>query len=96
MTKITKEEALKIANSSQLELHEDEIGPLLKHLEDVLSYAERVKEVAADVQEPSNCNINVFREDVSKQCDAELILSKAPEREENYFVVPVILENNEG
>ena len=96
MAKISKEEILKIAQQTHLDVHEDEIAPLKKQLEDVLSYAERVREVAADIEEPSNKNINVFREDVVVRTDSELILSRAPEREGRYFVVPTILENTKS
>ncbi len=94
MTKISREEVLKIARASQLDLHEDEIKPLISQLEEVLSYAERVKEVAADVEEPSMRNVNVLREDVIVSTDPDTILEKAPDREGNYFVVPMILESS--
>ena len=93
MAKITKEELLKIAQISHVQLHEDEIAPMLKQLEDVLSYAERVKEVAAEVEEPSMRAVNVFREDVTVRTDPEPILCPAPDREEDFFVVPKILDN---
>jgi len=95
MTKVTREEILKIARMSQLDIHKDEIESLISQTEQVLSYAERVKEVAADVQEPSTKNVNVFREDVIVRTDNEPILAQAPEREGNYFVVPMILESSE-
>jgi aspartyl-tRNA(Asn)/glutamyl-tRNA(Gln) amidotransferase subunit C len=95
MAKISKEEVLKIARMSHLELHEDEIPALIKQLDDVLSYAERVKEVTAHVEEPSSRNVNVFREDVVTPSDAEPILAQAPEREGSYVIVPAILEHNE-
>ncbi len=95
MTKFTRELILKIARISQLDVHKDEIEPLRSQIEQVLSYAERVKEVAADVQEPSTKNVNVFREDVIVRTDNEPILAQAPEREGNYFVVPMILESSE-
>lgn len=95
MTKVTREEILKIARISKLDIHKDEIESLILQIEQVLSYAERVKEVAADVQEPSTKNVNIFREDVIVRTDNEPILAQAPEREGNYFVVPMILESNE-
>jgi aspartyl-tRNA(Asn)/glutamyl-tRNA(Gln) amidotransferase subunit C len=95
MTKITKEEVLKIAKMSHLELHEDEIPALIQQLDDVLSYAERVKEVSGLSQEAPVRNINVMRQDVAVQSDPERILAQAPEREGNYFVVPAILDHNE-
>jgi len=95
MTKITRGEILKIARISHLDLHEDEIQPLISQIEQVLSYTERVKEVAADVQEPSTKNVNTFREDVVVKTDKKPILAQAPEREGDYFVVPMILESSE-
>ncbi|MFC1841984.1 Asp-tRNA(Asn)/Glu-tRNA(Gln) amidotransferase subunit GatC [Candidatus Dependentiae bacterium] len=94
MIKISKQEMLKIAEMTRVSLHANEMQPMIKHLEGVLSYAERVKEVAADIEEPSNKNVNVFREDVVVKTDPEEILSQAVDREENFFVVPVIIENN--
>jgi len=92
--KITKEEILKIANMSNLDLHDDEIPSLIKEIDDVLTYAVRVKEVAADVEEPLTKNVNMFREDVVVKTNPELVLSRAPEREENFFVVPAVLQGN--
>jgi len=92
MIKISKVEVLKIAEMTRVSLREDEIPGMKKHLESVLSYAERVQEISADIEEPSNKNVNVFREDVVGKSDSEQILSQAVEREENYFVVPVIIE----
>ena len=95
MTKISKEEILRIARLSRLDIHEDEINPLMKRLDEVLTYAERVREVAADVDEPSSKNMNVFREDIVVKTDPKPILSQAPAQEEDYFVVPAILEDSE-
>lgn len=94
MAKITREEVVKIAQMSHISLHEDEIAPLLEQLENVLSYAERVNEVATEIEERTEKLINVMREDQIVRFDAELILAQAPEREEGFFVVPKILENN--
>jgi len=92
MTKITKQELLKIAQSSSVKLYDDEIEPLMGQLDAVLTYAARVKDIARDIEIPSNKNVNVLREDVVTQTNNELILAQAPEREEDYFVVPMILE----
>ncbi|NRB21288.1 Asp-tRNA(Asn)/Glu-tRNA(Gln) amidotransferase subunit GatC [Candidatus Dependentiae bacterium] len=93
MTKISREETLHIAKISRISIHEDEIAPLMKQLDAVLSYAERVKEVASMVEEVSNKNMNVFREDVVVKTDPAPIISQAPEHEAHYFVVPAILDN---
>ncbi len=93
MTKISRDEVLHIARISCIALHEDEVDPLMKRLEEVLSYAERVVEGGIDIDEPSTKNVNIFRDDLVVPQDPEPILAQAPEREGNYFVVPVILDN---
>ncbi len=92
MTKVTKEEIYKIARISCIEVHESELSGLQQQLEEVLSYAERVNEVAKSLaQKPSNKSINVFREDVLIRTDSQQVLSQAPEREGDFFVVPAII-----
>ena len=92
MTKISRDEVLHIANISRIALREQEIAPLMEQLEQVLSYAQRVVQ-ATSVEEPSTKNVNIFRDDLVISQDPEPILAQAPEREGNYFVVPVILDN---
>ena len=92
MIKITKQELLKIAQSTAVQLYDNEVEPLIGQLEAVLTYAERVKDIARDIEIPSNKNVNVLREDVVIRTNNEPILAQAPEREENYFVVPMIIE----
>ncbi len=93
MTKISRKEVLKIASMSAIALREEEIEPMIAQLEQVLSYAERVTQVATSVEEPSTKNINVMRDDLVIPQDPVPILAQAPEREGNYFVVPMILDN---
>lgn len=92
MAKISQEEVIKIARISHITVRDEEVESITKHLESVLSYAERVQEIAAQIEEPLNKNINIFREDLIVRTDPETILCQAPEREEDYFVVPAIIE----
>ena len=94
MTKISRQEVLKLAHMSHIHVHEHEIQPLIEQLQQVLSYAARVQEVDAQASGIPIKNVNVFREDVATVQDAERIRSRAPEREGDYFVVPKILENS--
>ena len=94
MTKISSQEVRKIAHMSNIEIKEKEVEKMQQQLGDVLSYAERVKEVAQDITQPSNKNVNVWREDVIVRCDYEPILAQAPERAGNFFVVPKIIEHS--
>ena len=94
MAKITREELLKIARLSHLAISEDEITALLSDIDNVLTYAARVGEVKVDVEESTPLS-NVFRDDVVIPTDPQLLLSRAPERVHDYYVVPMILESNE-
>jgi len=96
MQKISKEELLTLAHLSRLELDESEITSLMQQIEAVLSYAQRVQEIAQTgiLPDESTKNVNVMREDVVIPTDSALILDQAPESEQQYFVVPVILEHN--
>lgn len=95
MAKITKEEVIKIARMSALELPEHEIEPMMQRLEEVLTYAECVKQVAAEHEElQSNAAVNVFREDTVIPVDYRAILKRAPEQQDNFFVVPSIIDSS--
>jgi aspartyl-tRNA(Asn)/glutamyl-tRNA(Gln) amidotransferase subunit C len=94
MSLITKEEVAKIARLSNIELSEEEITKAQKHLEAVLSYAARVQDIAKDIDIPLFKNQNIERDDIVQPCNPEPILVQAPEREGDFFVVPVIIENN--
>ncbi len=90
---ISREEVIKLAYISRLSLDEQEIEPVIKQLAEVLAYAQRVQDLATELDEqPSHKNVNFVREDVVISSYSEILLSRAPEREENYFVVPRILD----
>ena len=93
MTKVSREEVLRVARMSYISLREDEIQPLINDMEQVLTYAHRVVEVATDIEEPSKKNVNVFREDLVVPQEPAQILVQAPERADDFFVVPMILDN---
>ncbi len=91
--KISKEEVLRLAEISKITIDANNIDSIIEQLQSVLSYAQCVQEYVSNLEEqPSNRNVNIFREDVAIPTDAESVLSRAPEREENFFVVPSILE----
>lgn len=93
MTKISKEEVLHIARMSAIELQEHEIDPMIVQLEQMLSYAYRVTQIAAHGEESSMKNSNVMRKDLVVSQNPAPIIAQAPEHEGNYFVVPKILDN---
>lgn len=95
---INKQELLALVHLSRLQLDDAEIDSLMPQIDDILTYAHRVKDVAVEFSSKyadtisSTKNCNVFREDVVIRTDPRDILAQAPECEQNYFVVPVILE----
>lgn len=92
MSFITQEEILKIARMSRITLTQEETEKMQSHIEAVLSYAACVQDVARDSDTLLYKNSNVERDDIIAQSNTEDILKQAPEREENYFVVPTIIE----
>jgi len=93
MARISREEILKLARAANIHLTEDEIPQLLHRLESVLSYASYLKEVADEHEGAQLTTLyNVVREDAAVQQSSESLLELAPEREGNFYVVPVILK----
>ncbi len=95
MNIITREEVLKIAKISRITVHENEIDGLIKQLNDILGYAQKVQALAqklGDIEPMGNTNVNLFRQDIPHSFDAKLLLERAPEHESGYFVVPKIIE----
>jgi aspartyl/glutamyl-tRNA(Asn/Gln) amidotransferase C subunit len=95
MVIITKDEVLKIALMSRISIHEDEIETVIRQLESVLAYAQRVNEIAA-IQERVVQNTNIFRADVAHPTPAAPLLARGPAVQENFFVVPAILDSSTG
>lgn len=93
MSKISKEEVKNIAAMTRLAIDESELPSIQQQLDDVLSYAQRVQEIAKDIEIPSNKNINHDREDTVVKSNPEPILAQAPQEEDNYFVVPKIIDS---
>ncbi len=98
MIKLSREEVYKIAEISKLELQESEIDHLIKQLEDVLSYAKRVTEIAAGANivtdELLAKTVNITRPDEIIRTNSAAILAQAPQELENYFVVPTVIDSN--
>ncbi len=99
MVKITREDVLKLGQISHISIAEEEMPALIDKLSAVLSYAGYLKDVAAELQRmdpdiaPLPVQANITREDKVIPCDPEPLLALAPAREENFYVVPVILKN---
>jgi len=92
MINFTKEELLRLAEISALKLYPDEIEKLAGQLKKTLDYTEQLSQVEIETEQEAFHNINVFRDDKAIPTDSALLLAQAPAVEENYFVVPKILD----
>lgn len=93
MAKVTKEEILKIAEMTRVSIEQHELDSIIAQFNSVLNYAERVVEIAKDVETKRDKNINCIRQDVVIPTDSHKILAQAPQSEDNYFVVPKFIDN---
>ena len=93
---ITREAVLHVANLSRIGLTEEEIEDTRKELGDVLDFMAKLNELDTDGVPPTTHVLdisNVFRKDVAGEgMDLEELLAEAPDREDNCFRVPSILE----
>lgn len=94
--KIDIDEIRRIAKLSRITLTEKEEQGALVHFEKMLKQMETLDRFDAD-SVPPTVNIlgavNVLREDVAEESmDRELLLKNAPERDENAYVVPRVVE----
>jgi aspartyl-tRNA(Asn)/glutamyl-tRNA(Gln) amidotransferase subunit C len=98
MASITQEDVRKLSRIACIEIEEHEIKQLTQELEAVLNYASSLKVVAENsavtIPEESNpfFTVNRTREDEPVPYDTEILLKEAPAREDNFFVVPVIVK----
>ncbi len=94
--KIDKNTTLKIAKLCRIKVKEEEIDELSSQLNSILDWVEQLNEVNTDNIEPLN-NVSMsklpLREDKENTEDfSNEILSNAPEKLEDYFVVPKVIE----
>ena len=94
--KIDKNTTLKIAKLSRIKIDNSEIEELSAELNSILDWVEQLNEVNTDNIEPlSNVSMSKlpFREDIQSNEDkSNDVLSNAPEKLENYYVVPKVVE----
>ena len=95
MSKITKDEVIKVAQLARLELNQNEINNHAKQLEKILEYIKQLEKIDTD-NVPCTTRaievINVLRKDENKKNDCtEELLKLGPSREDKYFKVPKII-----
>ena len=94
--KIDKNTTLKIAKLTRLKIKDSEIAEFSDQLSSILDWVEQLNEVNTNnigpISNVSNAELTL-REDVEiNKNDSNDILSNAPEKLENYFVVPKVVE----
>ncbi|MCF8009033.1 MAG: Asp-tRNA(Asn)/Glu-tRNA(Gln) amidotransferase subunit GatC [Halanaerobiales bacterium] len=93
---IDQKEVKYIANLASLKLSEDQVKKFSKQLSDILDYIEKLDELKTDNIRPTSYTVpvkNVLRDDVVKDSlDIKKVLKNAPERSNNQFRVPKIMD----
>lgn len=94
MAKLHRDELQKFIELTSLKLNDAEQTALLNDLEQLLAYTDELQTVSLDGTMQPCVNSNQFREDVVVQQSSTPVLEQAPEREESYFVVPKIVDQD--
>lgn len=99
MSRISRDQVLRLANLARLALDEREVTSLTGQLDTVLEYAQSLQDLDTEGIEPTAHPLPLrtpWRED---RCDppmpAEQAVANAPERDHTAFVVPRILSADE-
>ncbi|MEW6408940.1 MAG: Asp-tRNA(Asn)/Glu-tRNA(Gln) amidotransferase subunit GatC [Nitrospirota bacterium] len=94
--KITREEVNHVARLARLELAENEIEVFTVQLNNILTYMEKLNELDTRGVEPTSHVLpirNVFKDDkIEASLQREKSLSNAPDRTEEFYRVPKIIE----
>ena len=95
--KISKEEVKKVAELARLEFNEAQIEKFTEQLGNILEYIEKLNELNTDNVKPTSHVLDIstpLREDkVQKLLTIDEVLQNAPESEDDFFVVPQVIED---
>lgn len=94
--KIDESQVRHVAKLARLDLSEAEVAEFSGQLSSIFEYIEKLNELDTESVEPlAHCLAvhNVFRADVVKaSLDTEEALANAPQRHDEYFKVPKVLD----
>ncbi len=86
----------KVARLARIAEPEEKLEGLARELSGILDWIEQLNEVDTDGVEPMTCVVHVaapMRDDVvTEGGNPEMVLSNAPKRAGNFFVVPKVVE----
>ena len=94
MAKLHRDELQKFIDLTSLKLDSAETDALLTDLEQLLSYTDELSSVEIQETAATIINSNLFREDEAHPHLSTPLIEQAPEREETYFVVPKIVDQD--
>ncbi len=96
MAIITTDDVRKLAKISAIHIEESELENLTEQLGAVLTYASSLKDAARTVSPKTALlsAVNITREDIPQPYNTTLLLEQAPQREGDFFVVPVIVKQH--
>ena len=99
MSKITRQDVEYVAGLAQLALDEPAAERLVHEMGEILSYMDKLNELDTSNVEPMMHALemtNVFRDDVvAESLPREAALRTAPLSDEEYFLVPKILDTGD-
>ena len=94
--KINKNTTLKIAKLCRVRIEEHEVEKFSSQLSSILDWVEQLNEVNTDNVEPlsnvSTAKLPLRKDKENSEDGSKDILTNAPEKLENYFVVPKVVE----
>ena len=94
--KIDKNTTLKIAKLSRIKIKDSEVEELSTQLSSIVDWVDQLNEVNTDNIEPlTNVSLTKWplRKDIENSEDnSDKILSNAPDKLENFFTVPKVVE----
>ncbi len=95
--KISKDDVIKVSELARLEVKEEELDKFTEQLGNILEYIEQLNELDTNNVEPTSHVLNIatpLREDkVVEWLNIEEVLQNAPETEDDFFVVPQVIED---
>jgi len=95
--KISKDDVINVAELARLEFKEQELEKFTEQLGNILEYIEQLNDLDTDNVEPTSHVLDIstpLREDkVVEWLNTEEVLKNAPESEDNFFVVPQVIED---
>ena len=93
---ITHDELYRIAEHSKLELNDTNIGALVKDLENMIEFVEKISEADVSVSQKETSRlflISELRDDSpTPSLSREKALAGAPTRTDSYITVPTVIE----